>query len=216
MLKRRTTAYSELKNHLKTGDIVLMKGRYPSSHVIEAFEGSDYSHAALIVLAKDIGITHGDGVLLWESNVETDVKDVILNRTKSGPQLLSFHEKVLYDLKHKVDSKVAIRHLHLTNRDQNKITDGIKAAINEVHNATFPDLYHECHDPLEGRFKNIQTPLDTIFCSELVAFTYIKMGLLSKIHPTNSYFPVDFSEKVDVGLLERAWLGKEIILDSNT
>lgn len=212
ILKKRPTAYSELKKHLKTGDVVLMKGRYPSSHVIEAFEGSDYSHAALIVLASDLGLTSCEDVLLWESNVQTDINDVILNKPKSGPQLLNFHEKVLYDLEHKLDSKVAIRHLYCNCYD--KIVSGIKEAINEVHGAVFPDLYHECHDPLEGRFKNIQTPYDTIFCSELVAFTYVKMGLLSSINPTNSYFPVDFSEKVDVGLLERAWLGKEITIEA--
>ena len=85
ILKKRPTAYSELKKHLKTGDVVLMKGRYPSSHVIEAFEGSDYSHAALIVLAKDLGLTSCEDVLLWESNVQTDINDVILNKPKSGP-----------------------------------------------------------------------------------------------------------------------------------
>jgi hypothetical protein len=37
MLRKRTTAYSELKYHLKTGEIVLMKGHYPSSHIIKAF-----------------------------------------------------------------------------------------------------------------------------------------------------------------------------------
>ena len=213
ILKKRPTAYSDIKEYLKTGDIVLMKGRYISSHVIEAFEGSEYSHTAIIVLAKDLGITNSEDVLLWESNVQTDIKDVILNKPKSGPQLLNFHEKVLYDLENKLDSKVAIRHVYSDNYAP--IIKGIKLSIEEVHSAVFPNLYHECHDPLEGRFKNIQTPYDTIFCSELVAFTYIKMGLLSSINPTNSYFPVDFSEKLDVALLKRAWLGKEIIIDPN-
>lgn len=190
-----------------------MKGRYASSHVIEAFEGSDYSHAAIIVLAKDLGIKNSEDVLLWESNVQTEIEDVMLNKPKSGPQLLNFHQKVLYDFENKLDCKVAIRHLYTDSYEP--IINGIKLAIKEVHSAVFPNLYHECHDPLEGRFKNIQTPSDTIFCSELVAITYIKMGLLSTVNPTNSYFPVDFSEQLDVGLLKRAWLGKEIVLEVN-
>lgn len=213
ILKKRPTAYTEVKEYLRTGDIVLMKGRYASSHVIEAFEGSEYSHAAIIVLAKDLGITNCEDVLLWESNVQTEIEDVILSRPKSGPQLLNFRQKVLYDFENKLDCKVAIRHLYTDNYDP--IINGVKSAITEVHDAVFPNLYHECHDPLEGRFKNIQTSYDTIFCSELVAITYIKMGLLSGINPTNSYFPVDFSEMLDVGLLKRAWLGKEIVLDED-
>jgi hypothetical protein len=52
-----------------------------------------------------------------------------------------------------------------------------------------------------------------MFCSELVAYTYIQLGLLTTIHPSNSYFPVDFSDNLSVGLLKRAWLGNEILLE---
>ena len=211
ILKKRSTAYSEIENSLKTGDIILMHGRYPSSHVIEAFEGSDYSHAAMIVRAKDLNFTNCEELLLWESNVPVGVNDIILKEPKSGPQLVNLHEKLLYDLENKLDSKVAVRHLY-ADRTPEMFTSLLNA-INEVHNATFPNLHHECQDPIEGRFRNVQTPYDTLFCSELVAFTYTRMGLLSSIHPTNSYFPVDFSEKLDVGLLKRAWLGREIIIE---
>ena len=102
ILKKRSTGYSEIQNSLKTGDIILMHGRYPSSHVIEAFEGSDYSHATMVVRAKDLNFTNCEELLLWESNVAVDVKDILLKKSKSGPQLVNLHEKLIYDLENKL------------------------------------------------------------------------------------------------------------------
>ncbi len=104
----------------------------------------------------------------------------------------------------------AIKHLH-TDRNEKMFADFNKA-IKEVHYAKLPDTAHEMKNPVEGRFFNKQTPLDTMFCSELVAYTYMNLGLLTKTHPSNSYFPIDFSDKLSVSLLKRAWLGNEMIL----
>jgi len=52
-----------------------------------------------------------------------------------------------------------------------------------------------------------------MFCSELAAYTYMYLGLLGDIHPVNSYLSLDFSEKLSVGLLKRAWLGNEIPIE---
>ncbi|NOZ45559.1 MAG: hypothetical protein GXO79_02135 [Chlorobi bacterium] len=211
ILKRQTTLYKEIKSDLKTGDIILMHGLYPSSHVIESFEGSLWSHSAIIVIAEDIGLNVGkDNILLWESNLDTPVKDVILKTTKSGPMLVKLSERFAYNIKHKDDSRFAIRHLYIKRTQE--MFKSLKNVIKTVHSAKFPDTYNEMHDPMEGRFFNKQTSLKTIFCSELVAYTYMKLGLLTTIHPSNSYFPVDFSDKLSVGLLKRAWLGNEILL----
>lgn len=212
LLNKQTTAYHEVKSDLKTGDIILMHGLYPSSHVIQTFEGSLWSHSAIIVIAEDIGIDTGsDNILLWESNVSTPVKDVILNKAKTGPMLVKLSERLKYNIEHKDDSKFAIRYLNTERTKQ--MFDTFNNVIKEVHPATFPDTQHEMIDPMEGRFFRKQTGLNTIFCSELVAITYMKLGLLSTIHPVNSYFPVDFSDKLSVGLLKRAWLGEEIMLN---
>ncbi len=214
ILKKQTTAYQEIRNDLKTGDIVLMHGLYASSRVIETVEDSLWSHSAIIVLADDIGIDAGnDNILLWESATPSPVIDIIQGKTKSGPMLVKFSERLKHNFTHKEDSKLAIRHLY-TERNK-KMFDNLKNLIPEVHNATFPDKYQEKINPTKGRVFNEQTSLDTIFCSELVAYTYIKLGLLTAMHPVNSYFPVDFTNKLSVELLKRAWLGNEILLDVN-
>jgi len=214
LIQKQTTSYQEIKNDLKTGDIVLMHGLHASSRVIETVEDSLWSHAAIIILAEDIGIDAGeDNILLWESDTESPVKDVILGKAKSGPMLVKLSERLKYNFTHGEDSRMAIRYLY-TERNQ-EMFDNIKTIITEVHGATFPDTYHEMLNPAKGRVFHKKTSLDTIFCSELVALTYIKIGLLTTIHPVNSYFPLDFSEKFSVGLLKRAWLNNEILIDIN-
>lgn len=215
LLSKQTVLYNEIKNDLKTGDIVLMHGLHLSSRVIETVEGSSWSHVAMIVLAEDLGIdTGGDNILLWESDTETPVKDVILGKSKSGPMLVKLSERLKYNFTHGEDSRMAIRYLN-TERTTDMFKN-FKKVISEVHHATFPDTYHEMLNPAKGRVLHKKTDLNTIFCSELAAITYTKLGLLSSVHPVNSYFPLDFSEKLSVGLLKRAWLDDEIEIEVNT
>lgn len=225
LLKKQTVSFNELKPSLQTGDIILMKGLYPSSHVIELVEHSDWSHAAIVVLAKDIDFESDDPILLWESNIKQEKKEYQNEKVidlltkgkkddKSGPQLVSLHQRVQLNYKHKDDGKFAVRHLY-TERNHHMF-DILKEVMKTYHKSTFPSTKQEMEDPILGRFKGIQTSTDHIFCSELVAITYMAMGLLSKVHPSNSYIPADFSEALSVGLLNRAWLGNEIFIDNNS
>lgn len=68
----------------------------------------------------------------------------------------------------------------------------LKKTIQEVHDRGFPSGDAEFKNAISGRFHRLPTPEDTLFCSQLVAKTYMNMGLLSDNMPTNSYIPVDF------------------------
>lgn len=57
--------------------------------------------------------------------------------------------------------------------------------------------------------------LTSLFCSELVAEAYQRLGLLSEEKPSNEYTPAEFSEKRQLKLLKGS-LGKEIFLISET
>lgn len=212
LVKKQTTDYQSIKEDLKTGDIVLMHGIHFSSRCIETLEESNWSHVGIIVLAEDIGLDVGeDNILFWESDTHTPVNDVIKGVSKSGPMLVKFSERLKYNFTHGEDSECAIRHLN-THRDD-AFNTRFKNLIPTIHDATFPDTYHEFLNPTEGRVFHKKTTLDTMFCSELAAYSYINLGLLSDIHPVNSYMPIDFSEKLSVGLLKRAWLGIEIPIE---
>ena len=91
-----TVAWDDWFSGLQTGDILLAQGTLESSIFIEALMDTQWSHAAIIVIAGDIGVTSvpADTVLCWESNIlvpanpgNFSVIDVILDEPKNGPIL---------------------------------------------------------------------------------------------------------------------------------
>ncbi len=207
--KKQTTGFKSIEADLQTGDIVLMEGIHLSSRCIETIEGCHFSHVGILVRSEDIGLNLGaNKLLLWESDTPTDVKDVIKGVAKSGPMLVDFRERLKYNFTHGEDSHCSIRHLY-TERDA-AFKQKFKELIPTIHDADFPDTWHEFLNPVLGRALHKKTSLDTMFCSELAAYTYMHLGLLTDIHPVNSYAPVDFSEQLSISLLKRAWLGNEI------
>jgi len=52
--------------------------------------------------------------------------------------------------------------------------------------------------------------LDSIFCSELVAEAYQRIGILNKRLPSNEYTPQDFSQERIIHLNSPFYLGEEI------
>lgn len=133
---------------------------------------------------------------------------MILGRSKSGPMLVNLAERLKYNFTHGEDSMCAIRHLY-TDRDAN-FKETFKKIIPAIHQATFPDTFHEFMSPAKGRVLHQKVSLDTMFCSELAAYTYMHLGLITGIHPVNSYMPIDFSEQLSLSLLKRAWHGNEV------
>jgi hypothetical protein len=62
----------------------------------------------------------------------------------------------------------------------------------------------------EGIFGENKEDLSSLFCSELVAEAYQKMGLLTEELPSNEYIPKDFSEEKSLRLELDYTLQKEI------
>ena len=52
----------------------------------------------------------------------------------------------------------------------------------------------------------------SIFCTELIAETYTRMGLLPETPPASAYLPLDFSERRKISFLKGASLGREVLL----
>jgi hypothetical protein len=52
-----------------------------------------------------------------------------------------------------------------------------------------------------------------IYCSQLVAETYKKIGLFTNNHVSNAYSPKDFSAEGNTRFLQRFWLGKEMYIN---
>lgn len=87
MFIKRPLPFPDFMASVQTFDIILMHGLFPSSFATETIEGSNWSHSTLVVLAGDLNIAGLDPAtpLLWESNVDSAVVDVLLGVPKQGP-----------------------------------------------------------------------------------------------------------------------------------
>src|SRR5688572_14130041 len=66
--------FDEATEQMQTGDIVLMHGTFPLSKVIQAIEGSKWTHSGVVIRPEDVGLPAGE-ILFWESN-STPLEDV--------------------------------------------------------------------------------------------------------------------------------------------
>ncbi len=200
--------YDEIQNSIKTGDLVLFHGTMPASELTELLQVSKWSHVAMAIRPKDIGLDYPD-LLLWESNTLKNLKDVKLNKGKTGPMLVNLRERILTDIEEGYDDLFQVRYLDpgLLANDTRDMHTKLKTFIETVHLDNYPKSERQAFtDFLEGHFLQRDPNPKDYFCSELIAATYIHMGLLTKDFVANSYLPKDFSDKAALPLLQRAYL----------
>lgn len=220
MYQRQPLPLNEFISNLETFDIVIMKGILTTSIEAEAITNSNWSHAGMVVVAGDLGIPDIDPSLrlYWEANTADTAKDYLSNTFKSGPQLVLLEDRIVHNYWINYDGAYMARKL-FCQRNQNMI-DALKSAINKSKDGTLPysgkDQTVELTNFMMGRFYNQPSVPGTFSCSQLLAHTYMAVGLMSTYYVSNSYVPADFTEEVDVSLLNGAWLGREIMLDNKT
>jgi hypothetical protein len=217
-------SFDEISASLKTGDIFLAHGDSLISHLIEDLTWSEWSHSGMVVLADDIGLTGlPTNILLWESTHSTDLPDIVTGCYKKNHQykdhpggtfLVSLSERIRNDIKIK-ETPVAIRHLKVERTPE--MFSALKKTTDEVRAAYFPNDRQFVEDFFRGRVeKKEPSSWDHIFCSELVAYTLMNMGILSReAHVPNYYEPKSYSTENKNGLLllKGATLEPEICID---
>lgn len=219
MLSRQPLPLNDFLSNLQSFDIVLMKGLLVTSKEAQSITNSIWAHSGMVVVAGDLNLPGIDPTarLYWEANTADTATDLLSNTLKEGPQLVYLQDRIVHNYWVKYDGAFCARKLFYP-RQASMI-----ATLNQVMQATHPcglpvvnGQYLELPYFLMGRFQNQPSPAGTFFCSQLVAHTYMALGLLTRQHPDNSYVPADFTEDVDVSLLNGAYLGREIYLDTQT
>lgn len=202
----KKVSYSEICQSFKTGDLILFHGELRSSELTEILQGTMWSHVAMVINPKDIGFDY-PRLLLWESNTLVNLKDVTMDKAKVGPMLVDLEERIQSDKNDGYDNIFQVRYIDLG--DFSHLEDELHKKLK-----TFIDNHHTCGYPkselqmfidfFKGKFENKQAEPDKFFCSELIAATYIGLGLMTDYYVPNSYMPKDFSDKSDLPLLGRA------------
>jgi hypothetical protein len=68
----------------------------------------------------------------------------------------------------------------------------LQSFVSKVNGRPFPTVTHFVLHWLEGQ-DNIDSGTDDFFCAQLVAATYMQLGLLPRTRPANAYSPESFS-----------------------
>ena len=195
----------QMRAKLKTGDVVLFSGKGGISAGIKWATLSRWSHVGMIVVLPEY-----DFVTVWESTTLSSIVDLDTKLPHKGVQLVPFSSRI-----EGYGGEVAVRQLDGVTFDDGDIKNLMllrrKLAGKEYEQDKI-ELIKAAYDGPLGRNSE---DLTSLFCSELVAEAYQRLGLLSEDKPSNEYTPADFSEKRQLKLLEGA-LGKEVILKEKT
>ncbi len=205
--------YDDIRETIKTGDIALFAGKTAASKIYQKLVNSSWSHVGMLIKPDDLG-----PVLLWESTMLDDIKDVNTQQNIQGVQTVIFTERL-----ETYKGDIAVRHLKF---DENILNPTVMQekldAYRSVKTGTkFEDRPVEifiAHELAGMPFKLNEEDTSKVFCSELIAETYQKMGLLDESKPSNEYVPKDFSTetKVDLPLAGDTELKKEIMIKKYT
>lgn len=191
--------YDDIRPSLQTGDLLLYSGGGNFSAWIKAMTFCKWSHVAVVVRMPEPG-----AVLAWESS--TDGVALVDLDQQMKPEKLQFIKRVInYSA-----GEVAVRHLECDFRDG--FTTAFDKFRREVEGRPYETNNMELTKAVLGVWGNNKEALASIFCSELVAETYKRWGLLPDSRPSNTYRPKDFAGSASLPLLGGASLGPEILL----
>jgi hypothetical protein len=109
------------------------------------------------------------------------------------------------------DNRFMVRHLYVENRKE--MYPLLRKTIDTVHSTIFPPRLKMLAQVWEGRILGEEAKFDNFGCSELLAYTYMDMGLLTRKFVANQYEPRDFCQYGNVRLLKRAFFGPHIRID---
>ncbi|MDG4552265.1 MAG: YiiX/YebB-like N1pC/P60 family cysteine hydrolase [Candidatus Contendobacter sp.] len=198
--------YNEsMRAKLKTGDVVLFSGKGGVSAGIKWATLSRWSHVGMIVFLPEY-----DFVTVWESTTLSSIVDLDTKVPRKGVQLVPLSSRI-----EGYDGEIAVRQLDGVTFDSDDIKRLMQLRRELAGREYEQDKIELIRAAYDGPLGRNSEDLTSLFCSELVAEAYQRLGLLSEEKPSNEYTPADFSEKKVLKLLKGS-LGKEIFLKAET
>jgi hypothetical protein len=183
----------------RTGDIWLFKGSTTADRAIRAATNSPVNHVGMAVAIDDLP------PLMWHAELGRSLPDVWTGAHHRGTQLHKLVDAVrVWSAKY--GQRAWMRAIDIdVSREQE---DALLRTINELNGRAFPRTGSLAKGWLLGRARR-RTSLEAVFCAEVVAITYARMGLLGSELPPNWYDPGKFWSGDGLELIG-ATLGPEI------
>jgi hypothetical protein len=165
-----------------TGDLWLFRGRSIADRAIQAFTNSPVNHVGMVVALDDLP------PLLWHAELGRSLPDVWSGKRQRGVQLHLLEEAVT-TWRERYQQGAWMRQLDGTLERRHE--DSLMKVIERYDGRPFPTTAGLARQWLVGRVRR-SSPLETIYCAELVATTYQQMGLLPSRRPASWYDPGRF------------------------
>ena len=184
-----------------TGDVWLFRGRSPADQAIRLFTNSPINHVSMVMAIEDLP------PLLWHAELGQSLTDAWTGTRHRGAQLHRLEHAVSVWV-HTYGQKAWFRQLDV--RVSRRQEDAALATVNEFCGRAFPRTASLAKRWLLGRIR-LSVSLEDLYCAELVATTYERMGLLEARRPANWYDPGKFWSGDRLELVG-AHLGPEIAI----
>lgn len=203
--------YTDLAPELQTGDLILLAGAESGGALIKFFDGAQFSHSAIIIRSKCTS-----ELFLYEATPNHhNAVDVRTGKVLHGVQVVPFRYKVFSGWY----SRVAVRRLvGITDEEREDIYQKLLLFRKQMEGKPYEKNYLELvlaafnidQDWLQSLpdYDN----LNSLFCSEMVAAAYQKMGVLDDKASPSDFTPNDFSSVRQLKLLKGEFL-KEKFFD---
>lgn len=195
--------YEHLEPRLRTGDLFLFSGASHRSRLIEAATHSEFSHIAMVVRPDPAAAP-----LLWHTDPRPVTEDVEAKHEHGGTQLNELSAAMATMTSPEYGDTPYVRQL-IVERTR-EFENAVLQAISAIDETPFPSLLKIVKEWVLGQL-HLSTSGKRMYCAEVIATTYQRMGLLPAEPPANAYMPVTFSAKhASLPLLRGASLGPEI------
>lgn len=208
-MKHSTVSLDEAVDATRTGDLWLFRGGSGPDRAIRVITNAPINHVGMAVVIDDLP------PMMWHAELGQALPDLWAGKHHRGVQL--------HDLRGAVErwstvyhQRAWLRQLHPTaGRAQE---DALMRVIARWDGTSFPKtaaltwrwLLGRSARLLPGRGGDPEARAEAAYCAEVVAATYIAMGLLDDDRPTNWYDPGRFWSGDELALIPPWSLGSEL------
>jgi len=196
----------------RTGDIWVFRGTSRADRAIRGLTNAPVNHVGMAVALDDLP------PLMWHAELGRSLPDMWTGKLQRGVQLHDLRAAVL-QWGQRYGQRGWVRQLsgELTREHE----DGLLRAIARLDGTPFPSTAALAGRWLRGRVPQLrraaaadddepETSLTTAYCAEVVALTFVEMGLLPDDHRPSWYDPGRFWSGDDLDLAPGFALGGEI------
>lgn len=203
----KAVPYDDVVDILQTGDLLLFHGENRISREVEIATGSPFSHCAMIVRHDRRAVP-----MIWQAGPGGIEVDPVKHVKHGGAQLGDLRETLALMEDPKYHDTGYLRRLTVERPDG--FDDEALRAVAELDGRPFPSILEMVEHFVLGKLLHVVTDEKTLFCAELVALTYMRLGLLPESPPANAYDPGTLSSRNrNLPLMHGASLGAEIRIE---